>query len=653
MPKNIPLLLTFLLSSITAFAGIDTLTGNTAPRSASRNYSTLAHHLCDGLQGDEAKANAVYNWITHNIKYDIKTVQKNNIKYPKVAKVLKTRKAVCGGYAVLFTAMCREAGLQAVNIEGYAKDWTFDNGDKLYIPRHMWAAVQVNGNWQLTDPTWGAGSMVQWPGFFRRLLNKVTGQSISYAKRMKFRFVYKPEYFMQDPETFRLKHLPLDPAWQLTDTVMPMAVFEAGDSAVKSFNTMYSKPLQNGAQQSRIAQLDEDLKLFELSDRAFAFNNRFKAIVALKSMYQATAAVQRAFTDTTISTGALLVIDASNSLKKSKEYIAEQKKGFPEVYSNLKKKNRTKNQLAGQDIRKIKTDDKRLVSMSKKYIKGTSSKFTSIKKKDADAKKRRSTIAPGKIDKVEPNRVAKKRDDPELLAIEDSLMARKMRLADLKWQIDSQTVMINSFGEENNIRLDSLLFYLIIEDSVLVKQAKARLSMHDNYDDEVLAYNSLFEKIKYQKTDTLYKYYCNYYDTINKLRELRQKTYSQCMDIHKNNLRSLEKYRKMNGNATDIPTQYAQCITDYRNSLDSFYVNNAKHAAYVKKNKAFFAAIAKLNKRQLTIAMYMEKAEKMRKRLEDRSIAADQAMDLKENEKQKKTVDDLLKKVNKIIAEMG
>jgi len=168
MNRPILYLVTFLVFPIFSSAQVDTVIGITAPKTS--DYKELAHSLCDGLGGEKEKANAIYNWITHNISYDVKAMNKLNFKpEDKAEKALKNRLAVCEGYAMLFTELCREAGLKAVNIDGYAKDWIFDNGDSLYIPRHMWAAVEINGQWWLNDPTWGAGGLVQSPGVFRKI----------------------------------------------------------------------------------------------------------------------------------------------------------------------------------------------------------------------------------------------------------------------------------------------------------------------------------------------------------------------------------------------------------------------------------------------------------------------------------------------------
>lgn len=170
---------------------MDTVVRVSAPGNVFGNYKDLAHYLCDGITGAQENANAIYNWITRNIKYDVKAVQKGELKNPEVEKVFKSRRAECGGYARLLVEMCREAQLKSISIDGYAKDWMFDDGNKVYIPRHAWNAVFINGKWELADVTRGAGGLVQAPNWWRKILNKIMRNKVCYSKHLEFRFELK------------------------------------------------------------------------------------------------------------------------------------------------------------------------------------------------------------------------------------------------------------------------------------------------------------------------------------------------------------------------------------------------------------------------------------------------------------------------------
>jgi hypothetical protein len=618
---------------------------------AAKDYHDLAHQLCDGLPSQKDKANAIYNWITHNIKYDVKAVKKHKlVTEHKAEKALKNRRAVCEGYAMLFTEMCREAGLKAVTVEGYAKDWIFDNGDKLYIPRHMWSAVMIDGLWWQADPTWGAGGLVQAPGLWRRMLNKILRQNVGYAKKIRFRFKYDTTFFMQDPEAYRLRHLPIDPLWQLTDTAMPIVLFEAGDSAVRYFNEHISKPQQNNPELTRISSLDDKQKIFEYADRAYQYNARFPVVLALKQTYRAESQVVRAFTDSTVQNGMLLLKDAADGLRKSEVYIKDQKKSFPEHYAQLKKKNTVKNQATKQYIRQIKSDNKRLEGESKKYVHGAVSKTKRVKTKNAAAVKRMKTLDPQKLSNAEPARIQKKPGSPELREINDSVAARKTRILNMKLELTKMADQIKTLQKDNSDRLDTLAVVLGVTDSILVREAISRINLHDIYDDEVIALSARYKDLKYKKADTLQKYYLVSYDTIATLHERRQKLQNATMDLYKQNLRSLEQYGKWYSSDTAVFSDYVACADEYAESIRFFNTDLKAYASYVQGNKKLFAYFAKLSKRQVRISEYMDKVEAHRKKLEENTIAESRSFDKRENERQQAAVKKLLVKLDQISA---
>jgi Transglutaminase-like superfamily len=648
MNRYITFFLSALLLSLRSFAQVDSTIGLSAPGSATGDYGDLAHYLCDGLHGDREKVNAIYNWVTHNIRYDVKAIKKGHLETPKVQKVLKNRRALCGGYAELFTAMCREAGLKAVSIDGYAKDWVFDNGDKMYVPRHEWCAVQVDGKWELADPTWGAGVLVQAPTTLRKVLNKITRKKITYAKRTKFQFRYDTAWFLPDPAVFKLKHLPTDPVWQLGDSTMPLQVFEAGDSAVRLFDGQYCHDRQVNPDLDRISKLTEEEQQFEMADRAYQFNKRYSVALAIKYSNRAASTLEKAFTDSTVHDGKLLVSDASNSLKRSEEYIKDQKKVFPDEYNTLKKKNKTKNQEAKKDIREIKTDDKRLAAQDKKYANAVGSKGGKLKKKAGIVSKKRYDADPKKIDDVETGKAEKKDDAPELVILRDSIASRKAMIASLQSKVDSEEVRIKTVETANNTRLDSLGYYLSTADSILVLETRSRLSLHDNYDDEVIQYGNSFKTFKYHKADTLQKYYALYFDTVTAIQDDRQKLQIAQMDVYRKILKSMVQYRKWNSDPA-IKKDYKETVSAFRDCIAAYSDADVSYLGYLKANKKLFQGLSKVSKKELKLAGYMEKAEDLRKALEQGALNKKQSVDLNENKKQLADVARLRKKVDQLV----
>ena len=630
-------------------AQTDTTIGLTVPKNISQDYNALAAVLCFDQQGDRAKANAVYNWVTHNISYDADAMEKIPRHRDKIVEqTLKSKKAVCEGYSKVFTEICRAAGLKAVNIEGYARDWIFDNGDELHIPRHMWSAVMIDGKWQLVDATWGAGMLTQSPGWMRRMRNKMAHKEATSGKKLKFRFKYDPQYFMQDPETFRLKHLPADPLWQLTDSMMPIAVFEAGDSAVQVFNETYSTPVQNDPKLLTISRYSEQGRIIESADRVYAYNSRYVGILAVKQAYIAAAQVDKAFTDTTLLKADTLVRSASLTLKKSGEYIKEQKKTFPEEYSRLKKKNKAKNQVAQQYIRQIKADDKKRIAESRKYTNTANSKYDRINKKSEDAKKRGQNTYAGKINDIETGKVQKKSGSAELAAIKNAVATTGNQIDSVHNLLSAQRMAIEVMKAEQALRLDSLTSALALEDALLLKETGARLNMYDSYDSEVKVWNSQYTITKNNMTALLQKRYLATFDTITAAYDRIQAAEAAQADRYRKNLKALEQYKKWNAGDEALTAEYTTAYEQYTAAGDTMNYDMEAYAAYIKAHRKVFAGLGQLAQKQLKIVDHMEEAEHKRKGLEDKTISKKQAFDIKENKKQSELLKDIRQKVDKV-----
>lgn len=642
------LVLLFIATTLTKVsAQTDTTIGLNTPGNFGTDYDAIAAALCIDLKTEHQKANAIYNWVTHNIAYDVNAMwQLNTGDDDKVTKALKTKKAICGGYAELYTTLCKSAGLSAITIEGYAKDFLFDNGDEIYIPRHAWNAVKIDGKWQLVDATWGAGAMHQQNSWLRQLLNKLLMQKKLKAKNLKFSFHYDPQYFAQDPKTFRLKHIPIDPLWQLTDTAMPLSIFEAGDSAVNAFNQI-SNLQQSSAELDKIATFSTVQKHFHLADRAYTYNQRYHVIIAYKNNILADTAIKTINEETQPKTADSLLKVATTNMKESLDYINKQKKHVPEEYMKLNRKNKTKSTEARQYMRQIKTDDKRLIAESKKRTKSSDNKNIRNSKKLRDIRNRKGALNPNQISKIETNKTPKKSGAPELDAIEDSITARNARIQIMAKDVAIKADSIKWKIKASAVLLDSLSNSLYQEDSMLRKEASARLSMHDSYDNEVKQWNDPFKKQKYFTTDTLMKYYFASFDTISLKFENLQKCYIALLNIYKSNLRSMEQYKKWNDGSTDLKNRYAEAVNEYTTIIDTAMQSGALYASYLKASKAIFLALQKAGKRQITIVEYMEKAEKSRQDLEARTLARKKHTDLKENEQQKKAVQNTIKVLGK------
>ena len=106
------------------------------------------------------KVEAVYNYVTKNIKYDYQkaaTVQSGYL--PDLDLVLKEKKGICFDYASLMTGMLRSQNIPCKLVVGYANT-EYHAWISVYSPETGWVdgVIYFNGvNWQQMDPTFASG----------------------------------------------------------------------------------------------------------------------------------------------------------------------------------------------------------------------------------------------------------------------------------------------------------------------------------------------------------------------------------------------------------------------------------------------------------------------------------------------------------------
>lgn len=161
------------------------------------------------LSSDKDKAKAVFEWMCAEIGYDVhlgKGYSYHNAVGENVSvaeRTLEARQGVCLGYASLYVQLCRAMGIRAMVVEGLARSKPKEDSDP-----HAWVVVELEDGWHITDPTWGAGVVVEG----------------------RFEFRYAPMYFLMDPEDAIKTHYPLDPVYQLVDRPISYSAFhDSGD----------------------------------------------------------------------------------------------------------------------------------------------------------------------------------------------------------------------------------------------------------------------------------------------------------------------------------------------------------------------------------------------------------------------------------------
>ena len=213
-------LFVFLLLSFSAFSQdflkVDAVVAG-YPKSFS-NVEDLASQIKKDFSREDEMARAAFTWMAMNVVYDVKSylsqagvrrvaysfrtpeekLQKERaFENELIQKTLRSKKAVCQGYATLFQRVCELNGIEAVIVTGTPKTQLTDIGKLPENSIHAWNGVKVNGKWQLLDATWAAGSL--------------DGQTKKFVKK------FNAGYFFTDPDLFFLNHFPDNRMWLMTE----------------------------------------------------------------------------------------------------------------------------------------------------------------------------------------------------------------------------------------------------------------------------------------------------------------------------------------------------------------------------------------------------------------------------------------------------
>ena len=131
------------------------------PTASEQSIDDIAEYIYRSARTDLEKARAVYVWMTDNISYNDDDFNSGNFGDNSAENVLRTRTAVCAGFADLFKEIAVKTGIEAITIIGYAKGYGYSEGDSFDETNHAWNAVKINGAWKIYDATWGQSSTTE------------------------------------------------------------------------------------------------------------------------------------------------------------------------------------------------------------------------------------------------------------------------------------------------------------------------------------------------------------------------------------------------------------------------------------------------------------------------------------------------------------
>jgi transglutaminase-like putative cysteine protease len=159
------------------------------PASAEASPQSVGKHIAAQTDDPFVRARAVHDYVADRIAYDAVALAEKRYPPYDAKTVLKRRMGVCAGYAKLFVAIAKAAGLKAVYLTGHARQ---EDGGIDGIG-HAWNGIELEGKWYLLDPTWDSGS--------------VKGRS--FTKKLR------TAYFLTPPKVFATDHFPDEKRWQL------------------------------------------------------------------------------------------------------------------------------------------------------------------------------------------------------------------------------------------------------------------------------------------------------------------------------------------------------------------------------------------------------------------------------------------------------
>lgn len=169
------------------------------------NLTRLVNYLTEWTNDDFLKVKSIHDWICENIEYDVPAYEKGEIKLSEPLITLVSKKAVCGGYSMLFLKMTQLAGFESFLIKGFTKGKSkYAIGSQKIFTRHAWNGIKINDAFYLVDTTWDAG-FVNTKKYFKR---------------------YSTSFFLSDPEIFIKTHYPEAPGWLLTDKYYSLEDFK-------------------------------------------------------------------------------------------------------------------------------------------------------------------------------------------------------------------------------------------------------------------------------------------------------------------------------------------------------------------------------------------------------------------------------------------
>jgi hypothetical protein len=619
------LLLFITLFTFTAKAQYDENIGNKASGSATKTPESLSDYVCAEATTEYQKVNAIYNWITQNITFDAMAIKKGDAKTQSAKNVLSKRSALSDGFVNLFIAMCTAQNIQAEKVEGYYKGWTFDNGTKLYNPDHVWVAVNINGKWQLVDPAFGSGVMKPVLTFPNSFLAKIFKKKNFKPSKEKFVHRVDSTYFSTAALNFRETHLPADPKWQLTDSIMPIEVFETGSNAVKKYNKAH--PQSTFTPSSKYATItSEETKLNESIERTMAYNPNYKSKLVERYLMQTQENYEQLNFKSRGDNDAIMVDSTKVLLEKTKVLLEDENKIIKKKYTYLKSRSQEKQKITDDYSKKLKTSATNNIKTCNKAI-----------------EKNNKSIAKYLI---ELKKIKNQKSVPEtkaILGVENVLEIKRLqdinkedvaKYAKTKTDFETLAKTIKTFKDRGDSLYQALNSTTENASEELVLELRNRNRMYDDFDDEVIDHATQVKQLKFEKADTLFvKYKINSDSVDAKIKRhismhdamiAQLKMQAQTLNnLYRNGDKTaINKYNDRSDEADELLVQKNDVIKDYLGYVQD---QNRKQKVLAQNQNIFINGAQFVTKsdmhRMLSLKTYTNQLENFEKNTNEKNIS--------------------------------
>lgn len=123
---------------------------------------SLAKAIVAGASSDYERLLRIHDWVAENIYYNWDGYCSGDYGDTSIPGILKTKIAVCSGYANLTEALLRSVGIPARKVSGCALTDLGARWDSIELTEksmnHSWNEAYIDGRWVIFDVTWDSSN---------------------------------------------------------------------------------------------------------------------------------------------------------------------------------------------------------------------------------------------------------------------------------------------------------------------------------------------------------------------------------------------------------------------------------------------------------------------------------------------------------------